>query len=259
MTVFSDTWDAAFEASPADTDNASEGALRIRKTREAVQERGVVDHSWAGDAEDGKHKKSTYLVQGSDPTVAANEGTSYSKDADSIAEFHYKNENADVVQITRKDSINLPAGIMAPYGVGTAPTGWLLCDGAAVSRTTYSDLFTAISTTFGIGDGSTTFNVPDFRGRVAVGMDNFGAGDATRIAGASIPSRSSDTWDDTIGGTAGEDLHQLTVAELAAHTHNILTFAGANGILSGASVQGPNSGPTDSTGGDTAHTPILHH
>jgi microcystin-dependent protein len=54
---------------------------------------------------------------------------------------------------------------------GTAPNGWLLCNGAAVSRTTYADLFAVIGTTFGTGDGSTTFNIPDFRGRVPAGVD----------------------------------------------------------------------------------------
>lgn len=55
-------------------------------------------------------------------------------------------------------------GTVKMYGVATAPANWLLCDGTAVSRTTYADLFAAIGTTFGVGDGSTTFNVPDFRG-----------------------------------------------------------------------------------------------
>ena len=58
----------------------------------------------------------------------------------------------------------LPAGMVAPYAGSNAPIGWLLCDGAAISRTTYSALFKAIGTTYGAGDGSTTFNVPDTRG-----------------------------------------------------------------------------------------------
>lgn len=64
---------------------------------------------------------------------------------------------------------NFPAGMIAPYAGATIPTGWLECDGSAVSRTTYSALFTALSTTWGIGDGSTTFNVPDFRDKVPIG------------------------------------------------------------------------------------------
>jgi microcystin-dependent protein len=60
-------------------------------------------------------------------------------------------------------------GMVFPYAAATAPTGFLLCDGAAVSRTTYADLFTLIGTTYGAGDGATTFNVPNLRGRVIVG------------------------------------------------------------------------------------------
>jgi microcystin-dependent protein len=56
-----------------------------------------------------------------------------------------------------------PVGSMTMYAGASAPTGWLLCDGSAVSRTTYSGLYTAISTTWGIGNGSTTFNLPDMR------------------------------------------------------------------------------------------------
>ena len=63
-----------------------------------------------------------------------------------------------------------PAGRIEAYAGATAPTGYLLCDGTAVSRTTYATLFAVTSTTYGIGDGSTTFNVPDLRGRVPVGV-----------------------------------------------------------------------------------------
>ena len=66
-------------------------------------------------------------------------------------------------------SIGLPAGAIIAFGSTTAPSGYLLCDGAAVSRTTYADLFAAISTTWGVGDGSTTFNLPDGRGGVLRG------------------------------------------------------------------------------------------
>lgn len=62
-----------------------------------------------------------------------------------------------------------PTGAIIQYGAAAAPTGWVLCDGAAISRTTFSALFAVIGTTYGVGDGSTTFNVPDFRGRVPTG------------------------------------------------------------------------------------------
>lgn len=67
-----------------------------------------------------------------------------------------------------------PAGIVSAFAGSAAPTGYLMCDGAAVSRTTFADLFTIISTTYGAGDGSTTFNVPDLRGRTAFGKASSG-------------------------------------------------------------------------------------
>jgi len=75
-------------------------------------------------------------------------------------------------------SPSLPAGSLMDFAGTSAPTGWLLCDGSAVSRTTYSALFSAISTTWGSGDGSTTFNVPDFRGRATIGS---GTGTAAEV------------------------------------------------------------------------------
>ncbi|NJK70930.1 MAG: tail fiber protein [Thermales bacterium] len=63
----------------------------------------------------------------------------------------------------------LPAGAISQFGASAAPVGWLLCNGAAVSRTTYAELFTVVGTIYGEGDGSTTFNLPDMRGRVGLG------------------------------------------------------------------------------------------
>lgn len=75
-----------------------------------------------------------------------------------------------------------PVGIIAPFGGSTAPAGWLVCDGSAISRTTYADLFAVIGTTYGPGDGSTTFNLPEkyaYTGNVigngiAIGLTNGG-------------------------------------------------------------------------------------
>lgn len=70
----------------------------------------------------------------------------------------------------------MPTGATVPFAGPTAPEGWLLCDGSAVSRTTYADLFAAIGTTWGAGDGSTTFNIPDMRGRIPRGVATSGTG-----------------------------------------------------------------------------------
>lgn len=99
-----------------------------------------------------------------------------------------------------------PIGAISPYAGSIAPTNWLICDGSAISRVTYADLFNAIGTTYGAGDGSTTFNLPNLKGRVAVGKD------------------SSQTEFDTLGETGGEKTHTLTINEMPEHSHRIATL-----------------------------------
>jgi len=97
---------------------------------------------------------------------------------------------------------NIPVGMIWAYAGATAPSdSWLLCRGQAVSRTTYSDLFDVISTTYGVGDGSTTFNVPDMAGKVPVGLDT---GDADF---------------DALNEQRGAKTHTLSLAETPAHQH----------------------------------------
>lgn len=107
----------------------------------------------------------------------------------------------------------MPVGTLLPYAGTTSPDTniYLLCDGQAVSRTTYADLFTVVSTTFGVGDGSTTFNVPDLRGRIPMGLDNLGGTPANRVTDADA---------DALGGTVGAQDHTLTEAELPSHSHS---------------------------------------
>ena len=75
----------------------------------------------------------------------------------------------------------MPIGAIIAYAGATLPDGWVWCDGTAISRTDYATLFTAVGISFGAGDGSTTFNVPDLRGRVLVGKDDMGASAASRV------------------------------------------------------------------------------
>jgi microcystin-dependent protein len=109
-----------------------------------------------------------------------------------------------------------PVGSIMDYCGTTAPTGWLLCYGQAISRTTYASLFAALGTTYGAGDGSTTFNLPDLRGRVTAGQDDMGGTSANRLTGVS-----GGVDGDTLGGTGGAETHTLTTAQLAAHNHGI--------------------------------------
>ncbi len=79
--------------------------------------------------------------------------------------------------------VTIPSGMLAPFAGTSAPTGWFLCYGQAVSRTTYAALFTAIGTTYGTGDGTSTFNLPDLRGRTIAGVDDMGGSAASRLTG----------------------------------------------------------------------------
>lgn len=107
-----------------------------------------------------------------------------------------------------KPGIQLPAGIIVPFGGGTVPSGWLLCDGANVSRATYGVLFAAIGTTHGSGDGSTTFGLPDLRGRAPFGKDNMGGSAANRVT-----SGVSGITGTTLGAAGG---HQ----DIQQHSHD---------------------------------------
>jgi microcystin-dependent protein len=144
----------------------------------------------------------------------------------------------------------IPAGVMWDYGGTVAPPGFYLCDGSLKSRTTDALLFAAISTAFGSGDGSTTFALPDCRGRVTAMLDG-GQGRLTTIANA-------------MGATGGVDKYALTTAELAAHSHAAVnggTFLQAgNGAniaytidVGGSQANLYNGGAGATTGSGTAH------
>lgn len=107
-----------------------------------------------------------------------------------------------------------PIGVILEYAGTTAPTGWLLCYGQAIDRTTYSDLFAVIGTTHGAGNGTTTFNVPDHRGRVVAGKDDMGGSSANRLT-----NQSGGLNGDTLAATGGAETHTLTTAQLAVHGH----------------------------------------
>jgi microcystin-dependent protein len=107
----------------------------------------------------------------------------------------------------------VPVGVVVPFAGSTSPAGWELCYGQAVSRTTYAGLFATIGTTYGSGDGSTTFNVPDMRGRVTAGKDDMGGTAASRLTSTVL------TASNTLGATGGTQTHTLTSAEMPSHTH----------------------------------------
>ena len=93
-----------------------------------------------------------------------------------------------------KDSLS-PSGMISPFAMAAAPTGWLSCDGSAVSRTTYADLFAVIGTTWGAGNGSSTFTLPDLRGAFLRGTGSHGTSnmaDGNDFAGPAVGSFEND-------------------------------------------------------------------
>jgi len=117
-----------------------------------------------------------------------------------------------------------PAGSVSFFARNSAPTGYLKANGAAISRTTYATLFTAIGTTFGVGDGSTTFNLPDLRGEFLRG------------------------WDDSRGVDSGRTFGSSQTDDLKSHTHTALANSGQLGSGGGSNYLGQPNG-TGATGG----------
>jgi microcystin-dependent protein len=136
-----------------------------------------------------------------------------------------------------------PTGAVTAFAGATAPTNWLLCDGAAVSRTTYAALFALIGSTYGAGNGTTTFNLPNLKGRIPVGLD------------------STQTEFDTRGETGGAKTHTLTTAEMPSHAHGIQrnnqaatsVAADASGLFQLVANTGAGYSNTQTDGGGAAH------
>lgn len=110
----------------------------------------------------------------------------------------------------------VPVGAISQFAGDNPPQGWLLCCGQEVSRTLYSTLFEVIGTRFGAGDGGSTFNLPDFRGRTGVGRDNMGGAAAGRVTIAASGIEGT-----RMGAAGGGEAHRLSAGEIAAHSHEV--------------------------------------
>lgn len=175
----------------------------------------------------------------------------------------YNNNSGTPVQLTAGSSITsassplVPSGVMWPYGGASAPTGFLLCDGSAVSRSTYATLFAVIGTFYGVGDGSTTFNLPPAAGRTPIG-----AGTYTDSVSGSITR--------ALGTTLGAEKHVLSTPEMpshnhtdSGHTHNtVVGQTGVSGSFGGGfgetfqvatTATSSSAANIQNTGGGTSH------
>jgi microcystin-dependent protein len=150
----------------------------------------------------------------------------------------------------------VPVGTVVPFAGTTAPNSYLFCYGQAVSRSTYAVLFAVIETTYGAGDESTTFNLPDLRGRVVAGQDDMGGSSANRLT-----DQSGGLNGDTLGATGGAETHTLTEAQLASHSHTLTSISsGPDGGTSSAFKSDASgttgTATTSTTGGGSAHNNV---
>lgn len=207
MTVFTDTWNATFEATPSDTELAQLGAGRIRSTRLGVRERMVVDHALAGNADDGKHKWATFLDRGSSSaaTIDTDEGFLFVAIVAGKTELFYQNSANQVIQLTAAGVINLTtfaAGTKIVFAQAAAPTGWVI-------DATHNDRVLRVNSTVGAGTGGswtisgvttqghtlTTSEIPTHAHQIELRTAGLG-GPATAVG------RAPDGAAETIGTTA---------------------------------------------------------
>ena len=213
--AYTDTWDEDFEAAPADSDNTSEGAERIRDTRIGIRERLEKDHYMdiAGtDVDHGEHKWVTLREQASAPGNVADKGFLYIKDVGSgVEELFYEDEAGNEIQLTSGNYVAAPfaSGTKMWFFQNTAPTGWTI-------DSTPADSLLAVK------GGSGAFNV---NGGTEAG-----------------------TWQ--IPDTEG---HVLTIAEMPSHTHTESGWSTESGYA-GPGSGAPATVTTGATGGGGAHT-----
>ena len=142
-------------------------------------------------------------------------------------------------------AISAPAGTVNTFAGSTAPAGWLLAYGQAVSRTTYADLYAIVGNTYGAGDGSTTFNIPDMRGRVVAGEDDMGGTAASRLTTAV-----SGVDGVTLGAVGGNQI---------MHAHSHVNTAAFSGSFSGSAGTTGNDSPDHTHGYSRAINQLFAH
>jgi microcystin-dependent protein len=152
-------------------------------------------------------------------------------------------------------SLDMPLGTILPFASESVPTGWMLCDGREIAIEEYQGLYDLIGTTYGAGDSAfwaqvffpaTTFNIPDLRGRTIIGANDMGGEQSDILA----------IHQAAIGQVGGEEMHQLTEAEMPSHSHDFPRTLGSASLTTGpssGSTSTSTSWQTNTAGGDQPH------
>lgn len=156
-------------------------------------------------------------------------------------------------------AIAFPAGSILPHGSTSIPSGFLLCDGSAISRTTFATLFAAIGTTWGVGDGSTTFNLPDCRSKTLFGQSSSGTFSALGTSGGvQVHTHTASHNHFTVSGhTHSFPNHTHAITTDGAHVHDQGAAGGGatqwlgGGILTSSAGSHSHGGATPSAGAGT--------
>ena len=252
-------------ANPVATDDKSQGDDHLRNIKKAIKATfanvtGAISAThteldYTNVAAVGTSEASKALVTDANGSidVAAHDGSSQGLKlggtliTSTAAELNHSDGVTSNIQTQIDGVASSPTASVIAYAGSSAPSGWLLCDGASISRSTYSTLYAAIGTTYGSASES-TFNVPDIEGRVIAGKES----SDTRLT-----SGGSGINGGTLGSTGGTETHTLLTAEMPAHTHTQSATVNTGGAESGTgapgSVTAGSTASTSSTGGDGAH------
>lgn len=264
--AFARVWDATYEAAPPGTQAANQLDTRIQEVKVDIRERLDIEHHMpgTGSTEDGVHRFPEHTLATRDAIGTPKDGQLVRR-SDTRSIDIYDDSDSKWIEFMAWKAGDMK---MAAYDDAADP-GWVKADGSAISRTGVSaDLFAVIGTEYGVGDGSTTFNVPKMDGRLPIGID------------------AADTDFDAMGETGGDKTKVIPEANLPSHTHgltgatvdsdgahthdmehgadinnsatginlnaNVLVGTDTGLVKSAGAHTHPLTGPTDATGGDTA-------
>lgn len=252
MTAFTRTWNAAYEASPPDSQAASQGANRIRELKNDIAERLEVDHSWAGDTHDGAHNKVSLKLQAGDPTEPAtgSYGMLYTKNDGDSDELYFKDDLGNVIQLTNGGQLLLNGQLGSYYLARGNHTGTqvmaTISDAGALATLNQADtaqLVDGAVTTAKLDTGAVT--------SAKIGNDAVGSAELTTTltSGSSQSIDAGNTWAIPAGlhtmTWEGPGLGRLEIL-IAAVWYGVSAFTGGAVLSDGTNVRIRETTGTDS-------------